>query len=52
MIDQESEAMVELPVSIENHSHNGQPCKKGDIITVSPQVAEMLKKAWADVEKQ
>ena len=37
---------VELEVLVEKHIHEGKPCKKGDKIMVTEDVAGMLKKAW------
>jgi len=44
---QQPVAEVEIEVTVSNHTHKGKLCSKGDKIKVSPQVAEMLEKAWA-----
>lgn len=41
------EKEVELEVLVDDHSHNGKPCKKGDKIMVPETVKSMLGDAWA-----
>lgn len=40
------EKEVELEVLVDGHSHNGNPCKKGDKIMVPETVKSMLGDAW------
>ena len=38
--------LVEIVVPVDNHTHKGELCKKGDKIKVGKETAEMLKKVW------
>jgi hypothetical protein len=40
------DGLIEIEVTVDNHTHAGKPCKKGDKIKVSPEGKAMLDKAW------
>lgn len=39
-------ALVEIVVPVDNHTHKGELCNKGDKIEVGEETAEMLQKVW------
>jgi hypothetical protein len=46
--------MVELQVTVENHTHSGKLCSVGDVIKVSPECKKTMEAAWkraAEVKK-
>jgi len=44
--------LVELKVTIDNHTHDGALCKKGDTIRVAENVAVMLREKWAEINNK
>ena len=45
MTDKNATKRVDVTVKTDSHNHAGKPCKKGDVISVTPEQAERLKKA-------
>jgi len=35
MPDKEKQKLVTVVIAVDNHTHNGQPCKKGDTLQVT-----------------
>ncbi len=42
--------MVDLKITVENHTHEGELCMKGSTIKVVAETAAMLTKAWKKEE--